>query len=99
MRKSDKKIDNSIRQALTELCENHLKDLSGFCWITHTVNYQQFPKSLYITCVFDEQHSLTQFLQSEQHIQVEQRIYKALSQININTKAHKKLVIYTVKDD
>lgn len=53
MRKTDKKLDNQIRIGLTEVCDNALKEIDGFLWLTHMVNYNEFPKSLKIVCVFE----------------------------------------------
>jgi len=53
MRKTDKKIENSLRQALTEACETALVKYEGFQWLTHFVNYGDFPASLLIVCVYD----------------------------------------------
>ncbi len=53
MRKSDKKIENQIREVLTDVCEDTLKSYEGFLWVTHTVNYSSFPQSLKIICVFE----------------------------------------------
>ena len=51
MRKTDKKMDNQLRHVLTEVCEVALKDINGFQWLTHVVNYSNFPKSLQVVCV------------------------------------------------
>lgn len=48
MRKTDKKIENNIRISLTKVCEQALKEVDGFLWLTHTVNYSKFPESLQI---------------------------------------------------
>ena len=48
MRKTDKKIDKQIISALTEVCDSALKAFTGFEWLTHRVNYTNFPKSLKI---------------------------------------------------
>jgi len=53
MKKSDKKIDNTLRLALTEVCETALEYVSGFQWLTHIVKLQSFPESLLIVCVFE----------------------------------------------
>ena len=58
MKKSDKKIENSIREALTAVCELALEDVAGFKWITHFVNYNDFPDSLSVVCVFDTDDAL-----------------------------------------
>ena len=39
MRKTDKKIDNNLRIVLTEVCEIALKEVTGFQWLTHLVDY------------------------------------------------------------
>lgn len=55
--KTQKKIDNNIRLALTDVCELLLQDTPGFQWLTHHANYSNFPASLLITCVFDTEES------------------------------------------
>ncbi|RUO79969.1 hypothetical protein CWI84_08390 [Idiomarina tyrosinivorans] len=55
MRKSDKKMENQIIQRLTDVCETMKPQLSGFIWLTHTVDYQRFPASLTVTLVFNEE--------------------------------------------
>jgi hypothetical protein len=52
MRKTDKKLENSIRAELTDVCEYALNHTPGFQWLTHTVDYQHFPSSLKVRCVF-----------------------------------------------
>jgi len=52
MRKTDKKLDRQIQRALTEACETALAEIPGFEWITHLVDYQRFPQSLSVVCVF-----------------------------------------------
>lgn len=53
MRKTDKKIDNTIISALTDVCHVAQQNKSGFQWVTHNVNYQSFPDSLTIMCVYE----------------------------------------------
>ncbi|WP_394176911.1 Fis family transcriptional regulator [Thalassotalea litorea] len=60
MRKSDKKTDNIIRKVLTEACDIALEECSGFQWLTHTVNYDRFPGSLTVICVFATNEQITQ---------------------------------------
>lgn len=61
MRKTDKKIDNQLRLSLTEVCEHALAAYAGFEWLTHTVDFNAFPKSLRIVCVFQTELQLSQF--------------------------------------
>ena len=61
--KTQKKIDNNIRLALTEVCAQFLHDIAGFQWLTHQADYSDFPASLLVSCVFDtdqnQQHACT----------------------------------------
>ena len=59
MRKTDKKIENALRGALTEACEIALEQHEGFVWLTHFVNYKKFPGTLSIVCVFDTNEQLS----------------------------------------
>ena len=59
MKKADKKIENYVREALTEVCEVALDEVAGFKWITHFVNYSYFPDSLSVVCVFDTKNDLS----------------------------------------
>ena len=53
MKKSDKKLDNKLRNALMVVCEQALNENAGFKWLTHIVNFNRFPQSLIVVCVFD----------------------------------------------
>lgn len=58
MRKSDRKRDNAIREALTEVCESALERDDGFQWLTHTVDYDRFPESLRVLCIYQTNAAL-----------------------------------------
>ncbi len=97
MRKSDKKIDNQLRLVLTDVCENALKEINGFQWLTHLVNYDNFPQSLNIVCVFDSNENLALFLEhsndSNQRNMLNALIQRALNDCaiklkNINNHVH-----------
>ncbi|AQS39733.1 hypothetical protein Sps_04648 [Shewanella psychrophila] len=66
MRKSDKKIENNLRQSLTQVCELALEQVVGFEWITHLVNYDKFPQSLRIVCVFNTNAELSVAIANKQ---------------------------------
>jgi len=59
MRKTDKKLDNAIRQALTQACDIALEQVDGFMWLTHVADYQKFPASLSVICIFNTNEQLT----------------------------------------
>ena len=66
MRKSDKKIENSLRESLTHVCELAQEHVEGFEWITHLVNYDKFPQSLRIVCVFNTNAELSDAITNKQ---------------------------------
>lgn len=86
MRKSDKKIENNIRTVLTEVCQLALEDIEGFVWLTHTVNFQSLSESLCITCVFDTNSNLANYLTSSQKNQLVRLIESKLASIGIKLK-------------
>ncbi|MCK5881759.1 MAG: hypothetical protein KAG18_07775 [Sinobacterium sp.] len=86
MKKNDKKIDQALSQALTQVCEKALIEYEGFSWITHTVNYKNFPQSLRITCIFNDDEDLHQLQNTEDSAQLSALISQELSQINIHLK-------------
>ncbi|MEE4245955.1 MAG: hypothetical protein V2I33_11115 [Kangiellaceae bacterium] len=53
MKKTDKKIDKAIVRGLTDVCDIAQQKSSGFVWLTHLVNYNNFPGSLTVICVYD----------------------------------------------
>lgn len=99
MRKNDKKIDNALRRGLTDICEQALKDYDGFQWLTHTVDYHRFPKSLKIIVVFDNQSHITQFTSAQQHLGLENAIELMLSKLQINLKSVKQHILLDCEAD
>ncbi|GAA3928601.1 Fis family transcriptional regulator [Litoribacillus peritrichatus] len=86
MRKTDKKIDNQIRKALTVVCEIALVEVEGFQWLTHLVNYDQFPKSLRVVCVFDTKASLQHALEAGRDHYLIELIQEELTALNLGIK-------------
>lgn len=86
MRKTDKKVDNNLRQVLIEVCEIALEEFNGFQWLTHLVSYSNFPKSLNIICVFDTNENFQHFLDAGERAVLTALIEKKLSEgrIKIN---------------
>jgi hypothetical protein len=41
MRKSDKKLDNAIRNALIDVCEQAQRSFEGFQWLTRVMWYSK----------------------------------------------------------
>ena len=62
MKKAIKKLDKKVIEALTQVCEEAKTKFEGFTWLTHQANYQDFPASLMVTCVFDEDKDVERVL-------------------------------------
>lgn len=86
MKKSDKKIEHAIRTALTNVCEQALETTEGFKWITHYVNYNNFPDSLSILCVFETDESLSVAKHSGADTCLKKHIQDELASHGIDTK-------------
>lgn len=95
MRKSDKKIDNQLCKALTEVCESSLENIAGFKWLTHLVNYQRFPESLHIVLVFQTDADIERFKQNDREVMhLQQLIKMAVASIGIELKRIEKHLSY-----
>jgi hypothetical protein len=92
MKKTDKKIDNAIRQTLTEVCDLALEKINGFQWLTHQVNYDNFPKSLTVVCVLDTNEQLLAVKQRGDDVYLRKVIKQHLATVNVNiTDTHKQV--------
>lgn len=89
MRKSDKKIDNQIIKSLTEVCQSALEEIDGFEWLTHTVNFDNFPDSLKVVCVFDSNKKLASYLTSSDSKHLALLIADSLADIGIKLNSVK----------
>jgi hypothetical protein len=86
MRKTDKKIDNQLRLVLTDVCEIALKDINGFQWLTHVVDYSNFPKSLKVVCVFDTNKNLSVFMTQKSNSELTTLIQAKLNEACVKVK-------------
>ena len=99
MKKTDKKIDNSIRTALTEVCEIALNEVDGFQWITHLVNYKYFPESLSVVCVFGTDNDLSNILNTHQDDYLKKLIKERLGNVGIHIKNINRQVTFDTEED
>lgn len=99
MRKSDKKLDNQIRKALTQICEDALKDIDGFNWLTHTVTYSNFPQSMKVICVFDTNESLDRYLLSDRNNYFQQAVKLELTKLNVKVKHISNHVLFDTEEN
>lgn len=86
MSKTNKKIDNNICKALTDVCEQAKVEISGFQWLSHTANYTQFPGSLMVTCVFDSDKSLSAAVENDSDTVLQKLVQKSLFKVGVVLK-------------
>ena len=97
MKKTDKKVEKKICQALTKACETAKSEVQGFQWLTHRVNYNQFPDSLSVLCFFDTKANLKQAYQDNKDQFIIGVIKSELEQINIRFKDIKRHVSFDIE--
>ncbi|MBP0949497.1 hypothetical protein V2J66_23265 [Pseudomonas alliivorans] len=47
------RTERRLIAALTQTCETAKSEIAGFCWLTHEVDYANFPESLQVIWAFD----------------------------------------------
>ena len=99
MKKSDKKLDNSLCKALTEVCESALEETVGFRWLTHLVNYNNFPASLVVVCVFETNAELDNVKINNQDQVIVKLIRKALLSVHIKLSDIRKQIIFDTEEN
>lgn len=87
MKKSDKKIENQMRESLTEVCDVLLDQFPGFEWLTHTVNFSAFPRSLKIICIFENDAQISQIVINKEDVFIQNLIVHKLEQQGIKLNA------------
>lgn len=96
--KTQKKIDNQLRTALTRVCEQALKNTDGFRWLTHQADYANFPASLLITCIFEAEVELVQAQQQGLTASMQKRVQASLLKIGIRFKNLERQVIFDTEE-
>lgn len=93
MRKTDKKMENAIRVALTEACEIAQEHYPGFEWLTHVADYDNFPDSLSVVCIYDTNANLAntdrdavRALIRETLLSIDIRVRHAQRQVSFDTE-------------
>jgi len=82
MRKTDKKHERLISEALTTVCHKALSECPGFVWITHFVDYRDFPRSLIIVSVFETDEALGNTLKTQSQANLSGWIREALRNLS-----------------
>lgn len=96
--KTQKKIDNNVRIALTDACEDFLQDISGFQWLTHQANYSDFPASLLVCCVFDTNENRQQANENGHSNVMRKLIQRKLLTIGVKLKSLQQQIIMDTEE-
>ena len=94
MRKTDKKLENQLREALTDVCDELLALEIGFQWLTHLVNFDRVDKSLKIILVFDTDANMQAFHNSDHEKQLLLTLSQRLKHLGIRLADSSKQVLY-----
>ena len=99
MRKTERKLENQLRLVLTDVCESALKEFTGFQWLTHLVNYDKFPDTLKVVCVFDTKENLTNFMTIKSNLKMNALIQTRLAAIGIHLKKMANHIAYDTEEN
>lgn len=61
------KIERRLSRALRAACKVAENEVSGFAWVTHAVDYKEYPDTLMVTWVFDSPASLREAMENGVH--------------------------------
>jgi hypothetical protein len=92
MNKTVQKLEGNLIKALTSACEKAKIEVSGFKWLTHVADYANFPSSLVVLCIFDDDSSLSKAKYAAQDLIIITFIHKALLNAGILLKSPKRHV-------
>lgn len=98
MKKTDKKTEKLIVKTLTDACHIATETVEGFEWLTHFVDYDAFPQSLEVVCIFDTQESLSNAIQEHQDSFVRSLITDKLRSIGIPVKESVKQINFDTEE-
>lgn len=97
MKKTVKKFESNIVRALTKVCEISKTRVTGFEWLTHTVDYANFPGSLMVTCAFANDSALNSVLSHQHDADMVALIHKELLSVGIVLKKPKQHVRFVTE--
>lgn len=98
MRKTDKKIERALVEALTEVCEAALDRVPGFLWITHFVNYSNFPDSLMIVSVFESDEQLRLARVNAEDRWLSTLIQQKLTRLDVSTRKTREQIRFDTEE-
>jgi len=99
MTKTEKKIDNNLCKILTDVCETAKDEIQGFQWLTHQVNYNNFPETLKLTCVFDSNADIAALMTSKQDVRLQTLLTQALLSMDVKLKKSNKHIKFDSEEN
>jgi Ni,Fe-hydrogenase III component G len=55
LKREHARLERELIEVLTQACEVAKSEITGFCWLTHEIDYERFPESVQVIWVFDTQ--------------------------------------------
>lgn len=86
--KQQRQIDQEITRSLQAVCEQAEVTIAGFAWLTHLVDYSNFPYSLQVVCVFVDAEQQAFAKENGEQAQLAQLIRLSLSGITEELDRH-----------
>ena len=77
-------VERELIRTLTDACETAKSEILGFQWLTHDVDYTQFPQSLVVTWVFDSETSRARALASADKARMQALTLAAFDEVGIS---------------
>lgn len=90
-------IERELIRTLTIACETAKSEIVGFQWLTHDVDYEQFPQSLVVTWMFDSEASKTRALASPDKARMLALTLVAFDEVGISVSSVAAHVAFSVE--
>lgn len=90
-------IERELIRALTTACETAKSEIVGFQWLTHEVDYEEFPQSLVVTWVFDSEANRARALASADKARMLELTQVALDEVGISVSSIAEHVAFSVE--
>lgn len=90
-------IERELIRALTLACEMAKSEIVGFQWLTHDVDYEQFPQSLVVTWMFDSEANRTRALASPDKARMLALTQAAFDEVGVSVTSIAEHVAFAVE--
>lgn len=90
-------IERELIRSLTTACETAKSEIVGFQWLTHEVDYEQFPQSLVVTWMFDSEASRARALASGDKARMQALTQAAFDEVGISVSTIASHVAFSVE--